>query len=288
MQANQILEAITNDVIKALETGTAPWVKPWDNAAFGAPYNPVSGTRYKGINFLYLTLMQDWKGGANSWLTYKQAQQLGGQVRKGSRGVHIVYYKPLLVRDKVTGEETKIPMLKSYVVFNSNDVDGVSFERPQLTEIERLAQCERFIQDTKAQIKFGGDSACYIPMLDIINMPQAESFKSTADYYATMFHELGHWTGHESRLNRFKAGFAEEVSGARAEYAFEELVAELSSAMLCSEYQVEGQLQHASYIASWLKALRNDKKFIFKAAAQAQKVFDYFNQVTESDEETAE
>jgi antirestriction protein ArdC len=179
-------------------------------------------------------------------------------------------------------------MLKSYVVFNSNDVDGVSFERPQLTEIERLQQCERFIQDTKAQIKFGGDSACYIPMLDIINMPQAESFKSTADYYATMFHELGHWTGHASRLDRFKSGFAEEVSGARAEYAFEELVAELSSAMLCSEYQVEGQLQHASYIASWLKALRNDKKFIFKAAAQAQKVFDYFSQVTESDEDLAE
>jgi antirestriction protein ArdC len=284
MQSNQILDQITNDVIKALETGTAPWVKPWDAAGAGAPYNPVSGTRYKGINFLYLSLMQDWKGGGNAWLTYKQAQQLGGQVRKGSKGTHIVYYKPLLIRDKVTGDETKIPMLKSYVVFNANDVDGVNFERPVLTEIERLAQCEQFIADSKAKIKFGGDSACYIPMLDIINMPQAETFKSTADYYATMFHELGHWTGHESRLNRFKQGFAEDLTGARAEYAFEELVAELSSAMLCSEYQVNGQLQHASYIASWLKALRNDKKFIFKASAQAQKVYDWFHNVNEVDE----
>lgn len=285
MQSNQILEQITADVIKALETGTAPWVKPWDSATCGAPYNPVSGTRYKGINFLYLTLIQEWKGGSNSWLTYKQAQQLGGQVRKGSKGTHIVYYKPLLVRDKVTGEETKIPMLKSYVVFNASDVDGVSFETPKLTEIDRDANCERFIKETRAKILHGGGRACYIPTIDEVHMPQAESFKSSADYYATMFHELGHWTGHESRLNRFKHGFDEELTGARAEYAFEELVAELSSAMLCSEYQVGGQLQHASYIASWLQALRNDKKFIFKAAAQAQKVFDWFDKAPQEENE---
>lgn len=272
-----ILEQITNEVITALEAGTAPWVKPWD-AASGAPQNPVTKTRYKGINFLYLSMLG--QGRSNYWVTYNQAASAGAQVRKGSKGEHIVYYKPLIIKDKVTDEERKIPMLKSYVVFNADDVDGLEIERPIYNEFERIARCDDFIKKTQATIKHGGDSACYIPSLDIINMPQAETFKTNADYYATTFHELAHWTGHDKRLDRFKHGFTEELSNYREQYAFEELIAELSAAMLCSEYQVTGQLQHASYIASWLKALKNDKKFIFKASAQAQKVYDFFNNET--------
>jgi len=246
---SNIAQTITDSIIKQLESGVAPWVKPWNSHGVDAPFNPVAKRYYNGINFIQLSMMP---GSTHNWVTYKQAQSVGAQVRKGSKGVQVIYFSPLEVTDKVTGDAKKIPMLKTYTVFNADQ------------------SCEVFIKAQRARIEFGGSRAFYVPSLDYIQLPELDQFKSTPDYYATALHELSHWTGHESRLNRdFKNKFGSEA------YAFEELVAELGSAMLCAHLKIDGQLQHASYIDSWLKVLKDDSKNILKASAQAQKILSF-------------
>jgi antirestriction protein ArdC len=162
-------------------------------------------------------------------------------------------------------------MLKTYTVFNADQVDGLELpvtEAP--TQNNTVESCEAFIKAQRARIEFGGNRAFYVPSLDYIQLPGLDQFKSTPDYYATALHELSHWTGHKSRLNRdFKNRFGSEA------YAFEELVAELGSAMLCAHLKIDGQLQHANYIASWLEVLKNDPKNILKASALAQKILNF-------------
>ena len=268
MNNHSIAQSITDNVIKALEAGTAPWVKPWNSNGIDAPFNPISKRYYNGINFIQLSMMP---GSTHNWVTYKQAQSVGAQVRKGSKGVQVIYFSPLEVKDKVSNEVKKIPMLKTYTVFNADQVDGLELPAPtERTEIEVNESCEAFIKSQRARIEFGGSRAFYVPSLDYIQLPELDQFKSTPDYYATALHELSHWTGHESRLNRdFKNRFGSEA------YAFEELVAELGSAMLCAHLKIDGQLQHASYIDSWLKVLKDDSKNILKASAQAQKILSF-------------
>ena len=263
-----IAQTITDSIIKQLEAGVAPWVKPWHSHGVDAPFNPVTKRYYNGINFVQLSMMP---GSTHNWLTYKQAQSVGAQVRKGSVGVPVIYFSPLEVTDKVTDEVKKIPMLKHYTVFNADQIDGLELPAPaQRTEIEAIESCEAFIKRQRAVIKFGGDRAFYTPSLDYIQLPERNQFKSTGDYYATALHELSHWTGHESRLNRdFKNKFGSEA------YAFEELVAELGSAMLCAHNKIDGQLQHASYIENWLQVLKSDPKNILKASALAQKILSF-------------
>jgi antirestriction protein ArdC len=246
----------------------APWVKPWHSHGVDAPYNPIAKRYYNGINFVQLSMMP---GSTHNWVTYKQAQSVGAQVRKGSKGVQVIYFSPLEVQDKVSNEVKKIPMLKTYTVFNADQVDGLELPAPtERTEIEAVESCEAFIKAQRARIQFGGNRAFYVPSLDYIQLPELDQFKSTPDYYATALHELSHWTGHESRLNRdFKNRFGSEA------YAFEELVAELGSAMLCAHLKIDGQLQHASYIDSWLKVLKDDPKNILKASALAQKILTF-------------
>lgn len=268
MNNHSIAQSITDNVIKALEAGTAPWVKPWNSNGIDAPFNPISKRYYNGINFIQLSMMP---GSTHNWVTYKQAQSVGAQVRKGSKGVHVIYFSPLEVQDRVTNEVKKIPMLKTYTVFNADQVDGLELPAPtERTMNESIASCEAFIKAQRAEIKHGGNRAFYVPSADYIQLPELDQFKSSADYYATSLHELSHWTGHESRLNRdFSGRFGNEA------YAFEELVAELGSAMLCAHNKIDGQLQHASYIASWLKVLNDDPKNILKASALAQKILDF-------------
>lgn len=263
-----IAQTITDNIIKQLESGVAPWVKPWNSHGVDAPYNPIAKRYYNGINFIQLSMTP---GSTHNWVTYKQAQSVGAQVRKGSKGVQVIYFSPLEVKDRVTDEVKKIPMLKTYTVFNADQVDGLELPAPaERTEIEAVESCEAFIKAQRARIQFGGDRAFYVPSLDYIQLPERDQFKSTPDYYATALHELSHWTGHESRLNRdFKNRFGSEA------YAFEELVAELGSAMLCAHLKIDGQLQHASYIDSWLKVLKDDPKNILKASALAQKILTY-------------
>ena len=279
MQKTDIAKVITDSIIEQLENGVAPWVKPWaskpDNSV---PHNPSSKTNYRGINFIWLSLMQSAGafGSSSAWMTYKQAQSIGAQVRKGAKGVQVVFYKPLSITDKVDPTVTRlIPMIKSYTVFNTDWIDGLPenpiIENP-VTEFQSLEECERFIENTKAVIKHGGDSAYYTPAMDFIQLPNKTDFKSNADYYATALHELAHWTGHTSRVNR---DFSKSKRFGDSAYAFEELVAELSAAMMCAHLKIDGQLQHASYIQSWLKVLKQDSKAILKASAEAQKSVDY-------------
>lgn len=275
--SQEIITTITDTIIAELEAGTAPWVQPW-SAGMSAPYNPASKHRYNGINYLYLSLIQSAGklGRSNHWVTYNQAKSLGGYVKKGAKGAQVVFYKPLKVEDKATGEDKTIPLLKSYTVFNADMIEGVEFTKP--AEFNPIEECESFVRETKAKIHHGYEGACFIPSQDEIHMPKPEAFRSQPDYYATLFHELTHWSGAESRLNRIKAAkFGSE------DYAFEELVAELGASMLCSNFEISAQLQHASYIASWLKALKNDRKYILKASAQAQKAFDYLTNNTGAD-----
>jgi antirestriction protein ArdC len=265
---SNIAQTITDSIIKQLESGVAPWVKPWNSNGIDAPYNPVAKRYYNGINFIQLSMMP---GSTYNWVTYKQAQSVGAQVRKGSKGVQVIYFSPLEVKDKVSDEIKKIPMLKTYTVFNADQVDGLELPAPAERNMnETIQSCEAFIKAQRALIKFGGNRAFYVPSADYIQLPGLDQFKSSADYYATTLHELSHWTGHESRLNRdFSGRFGNEA------YAFEELVAELGSAMLCAHLKLDGQLQHSSYIASWLKVLKDDPKNILKASALAQKILNY-------------
>jgi antirestriction protein ArdC len=263
-----IAQVITDNIIKALESGVAPWVKPWHSHGVDAPYNPVAKRYYNGINFIQLSMMP---ASTNYWVTYKQAQSVGAQVRKGSVGVPVVYFSPLEVTDKVTGDAIKIPMLKTYTVFNADQVDGLELPAPtELNEVDQIEACEEFIAQQNALIKFGGNRAFYTRDMDYIQVPDRAQFKSSEDYYATLLHEITHWTGHASRLNReFGKRFGDQA------YAFEELVAELGSAMLCAHLKIDGQLQHANYIANWLEVLKSDSKNILKAGALAQKVLDF-------------
>lgn len=280
MSNANIAETITNAIIAQLEQGTAPWVKPWKSKpSESVPHNPASGTEYRGVNFFWLSMLQSSgaHGTSSAWLTYKQAQAMGAQVKKGAKGVQVVFYKPLSIQDKASGEARIIPMIKTYTVFNADFIEGLPVDdvAPIVDDTPAFQshdECEAFIASSGADIRHGGSSAHYSPSADYIQMPNREDFNTPADYYATALHELSHWTGHKSRLDR---DFSKSKRFGDSAYAFEELVAELGAAMLCAHNKVDGKLQHASYIESWLKVLRNDSRAILKAGAEAQKVLDY-------------
>lgn len=286
-----IATAITNSVIEQLEKGVAPWVKPWHSKpAEGAPHNPASGTYYRGANFIWLSLLQSSGafGTSDKWMTYKQAQDKGAQVVKGAKGVQVIFYKPMQVQgafnpDTQQHDSKIIPMIKTYTVFNADFIDGLPVDEVSegaqvCEEFQTIEECEAFISSTGAKVQHGGNSAHYSPSLDYIQLPNREDFKSRQDYYATALHELSHWTGHKSRIDR---DFSKSKRFGDSAYAFEELVAELGAAMLCAHLKIDGQLQHASYIQSWLKVLKQDSKAILKAGAEAQKILDYLVKVDE-------
>ena len=289
-----IAQAITDKIIAELEKhqqdGTLPsWVKPWNATGSDArPYNPMTKNHYNGVNWLWLSLLQNSGdyGSSNEWLTYKQAQTVTGldkPIKAGSKSVQVIFYKTLLIKDKTATSDTgadktkKIPMMKIYRVFNRDCIEGL--EAPIVTEPraipERNQSIEDFIKATKAEINFGGARAFYNPSIDTIQVPNLEDFKTVEDYYSTIAHELTHWTGSEARLNRLKGdSFGSES------YAFEELVAELGSAMVNAKLGLDGKLQHVENIGSWLKVLKNDSKAILKASALAQKALDYLENIT--------
>jgi antirestriction protein ArdC len=207
-------------------------------------------------------------------MTFKQAIELGGSVRKGSKGTRIVFFKPLTVEDRATGEEKKIPMLRTYVVFNSDQIDGLPAKFASAPVIptaglERNNEAEAALRSCGATIIEQGARAFYTPATDIVTMPDFERFTSASGYLATLAHELCHWTGHKTRLDRFG-------NNDRTSYAFEELVAEMGAAFVGSRLGIVGEHieNHSAYLASWLKALRDDKRAIFKAASLAQAAAD--------------
>ncbi len=273
-----VYEIITNRICEQLEAGTIPWKKSW-NAKTQAPRNFTSGKLYSGIN-VFILLSARFQ--SPYFLSFKQTTEKGGVVRKGEKGLPIVFWSTTEKEDPETGEMKKSGFLKYYTVFNAMQIDGLK-DVPAV-EISTVAEgAEEFDQaayivagmPNSPKVKHGYSRACYIPSRDEINMPLMTSFTGGAEYYSTLFHELSHSVGHESRLNR--KGIAETSHFGSAEYSKEELVAEFGSAFLCAEAAISPSVieNQAAYIQGWLKALKGDSKLLINAAAQAQKAADY-------------
>ncbi len=273
--------SVTERIVAALEAGTPPWICPWRGVGVDArPANAATARPYRGINVLLLNLRAMTCGYSRSrWLTFAQALAAGGHVRKGEQGTQIVFFKMHEVDAaglaRQPSEERKvIPLLRAFKVFNVDQVDGLpealAAKPAPPAGWEPLVVADNIVAESGAQIRHGGSRAFYVPDADLIQMPPRSAFDCAGDYYATALHELTHWTGHAGRCNR-PLGRRHGIDA----YAFEELVAEMGSAFLTDYCGIVGRMQHASYIASWLAALRNDKRLIFAAASQAQKAADY-------------
>lgn len=280
---NSIYESITNTIIESLEAGVRPWNQPWESGSSALPIRS-NNIPYQGINILILWIESFNKGYSNSkWMTFKQAQQLGANVKKGERGTRIFFSNVVEKTESDEDGNEKVHLqsyLRSYTVFNIDQIEGLDSEQYQqkcIHEVqeERKASLESFVQNTGAAITEGGDRACYFPNTDKIKIPSFTSFESPESYYATLCHELIHWTGHPTRLNR-KLVSKSQIK----EYAFEELVAELGSAFLGSNLGITPELpeNHASYIASWINILNENHQLIFKAASLAQKAVNFLIQ----------
>ncbi|EJJ4075163.1 DUF1738 domain-containing protein [Salmonella enterica] len=301
-----VYQIVTDRIIAALEQGTAPWRRPWRCAdagcSGGLPSNALTGRCYSGVNVLLLWLAAE-EGGYTSdrWLTYRQAQEAGGQVRKGETGSLAVIYKDwtkpaedelgnrLYDTDGRPLTET-VPMLRQLHLFNVAQCDGLpehmqppqaddDTERPgedyALVSPERLADVQKMLEATG--VKLGARyqiQAYYRPATDTIVMPLTSQFDSEADYWATLLHEMVHSTGHRNRLDREGITSSSRKQGDRV-YAFEELIAETGSAFLCAQLGIYGEVQHESYIDSWLKVLRSDKKALFRACSRAREATEY-------------
>lgn len=289
---NDLYEQVTNKIIADLEKGELTWRKPWnsDNLS-GFAMRPLRACDipYTGINTLLLWIVAEEKGYRSPyWMTFKQALDMKAHVRKGEKSATVVY-TDTMVREERDADGVanlhKIPFLKKYAVFNADQIDGLpeafykSPEPPASTNPEqRIEVLERFFRETKAKIVTGG-KASYSPFLDRIQMPPFECFDDAASYYGTLAHETIHWVGHPSRLNReFNS-----KSGNKEGYAKEELIAELGACFLAADLGFEPvtREEHAAYIQSWLKILHNDKRFIFHAAALAQRAVEYVNGLQE-------
>ena len=266
-------QLITDRIIELLEQGVVPWRRPW---AAGIPANLKSGRDYRGINTFLLSCT-----GHESphWVTFKQAQSMGGSVRKGERGFPVIFWKLREKVDKATGETSVFPLLRRYTVFNAAaQCDGLDVPPvlPKTLAWSPLDQAEAIVDGfaSRPTIQYGGGRACYYPTLDKIGMPPREAFEDRAEYYSTLFHELGHSSGHASRLGR--PGVTDLASFGSHSYSQEELVAEMTSAFLCGACGIEQQTldNSAAYIGSWLSKLRNDKRLVIQAGAQAQRAAD--------------
>lgn len=270
-----IYQTVTNNIIAALEGGVKPWSCQWQRVSgiSGLPSNYATGVAYSGMNIMLLWCSASKQGFSDSrWMTYKQAQVAGGQVRKGEHGTTAIFYTTL-EKENDAGEVEHIPMLKTFTVFNVQQIDGLSLTTetvsPEAT-FDPLPQAENLLRKSGANIIEKGQNAFFSPSTDEVWLPERHLFSDAANFYATGLHELVHWSGGKKRLNR-------EMKGkfGSADYAEEELVAELGSAFLMADLGIEGEVQHGSYIASWLKALKNDKRYIFKAASAASKAHRY-------------
>jgi antirestriction protein ArdC len=269
-----VYDLITERVISLLERGTVPWKMPWQSQT-GLPCNLITKRPYRGINVFLLRAMCYE---SPFWLTFRQAAELGGNVRKGEKACPVVFWKQRTIDDKETGEEKEIPLLRFYHLFNINQCEGLKniskIEAvPVMLPTKPAAIVENMPQ--RPTIKHGMSRAFYSPSGDFVGMPEAARFGHEWDFFAALFHELIHSTGHLSRLNRptltGAAGFGSEP------YCKEELIAEMGAAFLCGYAGIAERTiaNSAAYLQSWLGQLRSDKKLIVQAAAQAQKAADF-------------
>ena len=282
MKTNDIYKDVTDRIVAQLEKGVAPWRQPWESGLSGLPKNIVSRAAYRGVNVWLLWLSAE----ANGWTsglfgTYKQWLALGGNVQRGQHGVRIVYWN--ISKDKIvdnsTGEveEKRRFFARNYTVFALEQCAGVALDRFRRPVVKRefidYEPAEKVIAATGAEIRLGGGRACYHPMDDYIQLPPKESFESPAGFYSVALHELTHWTGHASRLNRLDtlARFGS------SRYAVEELVAEMGAAFLTAALgvpNIANQENSVAYLENWLSVLRADSKAIFSASSSATKAAD--------------
>lgn len=276
-----IYETVNDRIISQLEQGLIPWRKEWKVTGFsGMPSNFQTKKPYRGINILLLGCAPF---SDSRWMTYKQAQAIGAQVRKGEKGTPIVFWSTFEreQRNESTGtvDDKKIPFLRQYTVFNAEQIDGIPIELPfDETPFEPIpaaqAIVDSYLSRASIELRHGGDRAFYSPRLDYLQMPKQTAFESPDAYYSTLFHECGHSTGHRTRLDRkFEAG---DTFGS-VEYSKEELVAEFTAAYLCAQVGISNErleLNHAAYIQGWLRALKNDKTMLLSAAQKAQRAAD--------------
>jgi antirestriction protein ArdC len=281
---------ITSDIVTQLEAGVRPWHQPWNaKHAAGGITRPLrnNGQPYQGVNILVLWLTAFQKGYACPiWLTFNQAKEVGGFVKKGEHGATVVYANSFekTGTDSETGEETteRIPFLKAYTVFNAEQVEGLpghyyALAQTQKNLAERMEHAEAFFAATRADTRHGGNRAFYSPSQDYIQMPPFESFENRETYYSTRAHESIHWTKHENRLNR---SFDSKRFGDDG-YAMEELVAELGAAFVCADLGLTPEVmpEHAAYLNAWLKVLKADKRAIFTAASHASRAAEFLHKL---------
>ena len=282
-RGESLYKEVTDRIVQELEAGRFPWVQPWGQAkaALGLPRNAATSRPYSGINVLILwgsAIEHDFP--TQAWLTFRQALALGGYVRKGERGTTVCYadrFTPKSEIERVAregGEPDAVPFLKRFTVFNAAQCEGlpdhVLVSAPVMPEREIIPQAEVVIAATGADFRIGGDRAFYVPEEDYVRVPPQPAFHEQINFYRTCFHELGHWTGHVSRLNR-------DLSGRMGSnlYAREELIAELSCAFLCATLGIVPTVRHADYLGAWLDVLREDARAIFRAAGQASKAANF-------------
>lgn len=278
-----VYETITSTIMTALKKGVVPWRKPW-HVQSHAPVNAVSNKAYRGVNVFLLGLS---KFRDHRWLTLKQAGDLGGRVRAGQKATMVVFWKHWEPKELDPDASSKrIPILRYYHVFNVEQCEGLTLsslhEAKPLKEHERIERADLLVRHMPdpPTIREQGNSAWYRPSDDLVQIPPLASFESADGFYGTLFHELGHATGHHKRLNR--NGVTGEIRFGSSDYSKEELVAELTAAFCCATVSLDNSFigDAASYINGWLKALQNDPKAVVIAAAQAQKAADYIRGVT--------
>jgi antirestriction protein ArdC len=277
-----VYQIVTDKILEALEKGVIPWRRPWRGEQ-AAPRSASTVRPYRGINAFLLALQADAAGYESPyWLTYKQAQALGANVRKGERSALVVFWKEWETEDRETGEEIKVPVLRYFNVFHASQCDGLGGKYTEVPAapvhpFEPIELCQRVVAgyDNSPTIEHSGFKACYRGSVDKVYMPRPERFERPQEYYSTLFHELAHSTGHATRLAR--KGITDANSFGSDPYGREELVAEMSAAFLCGHCGIEtATIENSSaYISSWLRTIRQDARLVVQSAAAAQKAADW-------------
>lgn len=279
-----LYDEVTARIVSELEAGRLPWVQPWGESGGtgpGLPRNALTARSYSGVNVLILwgaVIEHGWP--SQSWLTFRQAQEAGGCVRKGERGQTVVYadrFTPEAEKERVSregGDAKAVPFLKRFTVFNVAQCEGLrsglASDPAPLPEREIVPVAEEVIAASGVDFRVGGTKAFYVPSHDFVQVPPQPAFFEQINYYRTCLHELTHATGHAKRLNRnLTNGFGSK------DYAREELIAEMGAAFLCAALGIMPTVRHADYIGSWLEVLREDNRAIFRAASAATKAADW-------------
>lgn len=266
-------EAITTRIIALLEQGKIPWVKPWESMGGNLPTNLVSKKPYRGVN----TLILAWSGYSSPyWVTFRQAKKLKGYVRKGEKSTRILFWK-IYEKEGADGDKSTRAVAREYSVFNLDQTEGINVpSTPEPKPFTPIEACEKVVAewDKRPKICHGGDRAFYRPSADSVQMPCRESFKDPQHYYSTLFHELGHSTGHVKRLGR--KGVTDPIMFGSHRYSKEELVAEMTAAFCAGHTGIEQATiqDSAAYISCWLSKLQDDQKLFVQAAGKAQHAAD--------------